>query len=105
MKLFLGYFQCILQMKKVQILAFTVNTSFFDINPDTQHKTMFGVTNQPLMKYISVNGKTSYKYHSLKNMFLTGMKSYTLSKITLKVRRMFNIVHTKNSLNVKSGCS
>ena len=37
------------------------------------------------------------------SMFLTGMKSYTLYKITLKMTQILNKPH-KSSLNVKSGC-
>lgn len=34
-----------------QILPFTENIGFFDINPGTQHKIILGMTNQPLMKF------------------------------------------------------
>ena len=83
----------------------TVNINCLHINPGRQHNTTLGVISQVMMKYMSQNENNFWKLLVLKKkMFLTGMTSYKVFKITVMMTQLLKKPH-KNFLHIKNGCS
>lgn len=77
-------------MQKDQNLDYFASTSYLDINPGTQQKTMLGTVKNLVMKYTSENGNNFEKHHTPNSMFQAGLKGYKMYKIILKMNQMLN---------------
>ena len=91
--------------KKGSNFSLTVNINCLHINPGRQHNKTLGVISQVMMKYMSQNENNFWKLLVLKRkMFLTGMTSYEVFKITVMMTQLLKKPH-KNFLHMKNGCS